>query len=92
MHNPYSSNRKNVTRIDKNGEKIAKMYLTQCNLFFPGLWQAHYQILSIIFLKKFIKPKVNTEAMLKNVKLEELNIRIATIFYAYMNLTHDLIE
>ena len=46
----------------------------------------------MIFLKKFINPKVNTEAMLKNVKLEELNIRIATIFYAYMNLTHDLIE
>ena len=41
-----------VARIDKNGEKI---YLTYYNLLIAhGLWQAHYQILSIIFLNEFI--------------------------------------
>ena len=44
------------------------------------LWQAHYQILSIIFLKEFIKLNVNTRTMIENVKLVELNINIATVF------------
>ena len=30
-------------------------------------WQAHYQILSIILLKEFIKLDVNTDMMIKNV-------------------------
>ena len=30
-------------------------------------WQAHYQILSIILLKEFIKLDVNTGMMIKNV-------------------------
>ena len=30
-----------------------------------GLWQAHYQILSIIFLKEFIELNVNTDMMIK---------------------------
>ena len=41
-----------LARIDKNGEKI---YLTYYNLLIAhDLWQAHYQILSIIFLNEFI--------------------------------------
>ena len=41
------------------------------------LRQAHHQTLSIIFLKEFIELNVNTDLMIKNVKLVELNISIA---------------
>ena len=44
------------------------------------LWQAHCQILSIIFLKEFIKLNVNIDKMIKNVKLVKLNISIVTVF------------
>ena len=44
------------------------------------LWQTHYQILSITFLKEFIKLNVNTDTMIKNVELAVLNINIATAF------------
>ena len=57
------------------------MYVTYYDLLTAqDLWQAHYQILSIIFLKKFIKSNVNTDTMIKNVKLAALNIIIATVF------------
>ena len=36
------------------------------------LWQVHYQILLIIFLKKFIELNVNTDTIIKNVKDLEL--------------------
>ena len=44
------------------------------------LLQAHYQILSIIFLKKFIELNGNTDMMITNVRVVELNISIATVF------------
>ena len=41
-------------------KKLQKTYLTYCNLLKAQyLWQAHYQILSIIFLKEFIKLNIN---------------------------------
>ena len=40
------------------------------------LWQAHYQVLYIIFLKEFIELNVDND---KNVKRIELNISIATV-------------
>ena len=62
-------------------KKLHKIYLTYCNLLIAqGLWQVLYQILSIIFLKEFIELNVNLETMIKNVKLVELNISIATVF------------
>ena len=45
---------KKVKRIDKDREEIAKKHLTDYNL-----WQAHYQILLIIWLKEYIKIKCN---------------------------------
>ena len=54
-----------------------------------NLWQAHYQILSIIFLKEFINVNWDT---IKNVKHVELNVRIATVFLNYTNFKDDLIE
>ena len=62
-------------------KKLQKIYLTYYNLLIAqGLWQAHYQIVSIIFQKEFIKLNVNMDAMIKNVKLVELNVSIATVF------------
>ena len=62
-------------------KKLQNIYLTYCNLLIvQDLWQAHYQILSIILLKKFIELNVNTDMMIKNVKLVELNISLVTVF------------
>ena len=43
------------------------------------LWQAHYQILSIIFLKEFIELNVSTGTMIKNAKFVELDISLAIV-------------
>ena len=62
-------------------EKLQNIYPTYYNLLIAqDLWQPHYQTLSIIFLKEFIKFSVNTDSMIKNVKLAELNISIVTGF------------
>ena len=62
-------------------KKLQKTYPTDCNLLIVQyLFQAHYQILAVIFLKEFVKLNVNTETMIKNVKLAELNINIETVF------------
>ena len=42
--------------------------------------QAHYQILTINFLKTFIELNKNSYMMVKNVKHVELNIRFAAVF------------
>ena len=70
-------------------KKLQKIYLTYYNLLImQDLWQAHYQILSLIFLKEF---KKITDTMIKNVKLAELNIGIATVFLN-TNFKDDVIE
>ena len=57
------------------------MYFTYNNLLIAqDLWQAHYEILSITFLKKFRKLNVNADIMIKNLRLAELDISIATVF------------
>ena len=72
---------KEVTKIDKNGKETTKIYLTYFNLLIAqDLWQTHYQIWSIIFLKEFIELNVNTNVMIKNVMLVELSISIVTVF------------
>ena len=63
------------------GTKLQKIYITYSNsLKKQGLWQAHYQILTIIFLKKFIKLNINTDTMIKNMKLVELHTNCAAVF------------
>ena len=60
--------------------KLQKIYLTYYNLLIvQDLWQAHYQILSIIFLKEFIELNANKDTI-KNVKLVGLNISSAAVF------------
>ena len=62
-------------------KELQTIYLTYYSLLTAqDLWQAHYQILSIIFLKESIKLKVNTDKMIKNKKLAELNISIGAVF------------
>ena len=55
---------KEVTKTDKNGEQLQKNIYNSL-LIAQDLWQAHYQILSIIFLKKFIELNVNMDMMIK---------------------------
>ena len=58
-----------------------KIFLTYYNLLIEqDLWEAHYQILAIIFLKKFIKLNANIDTIIKNVKIVELNSKFATVF------------
>ena len=54
--------------MEKKLEK--KIYVKDYNLLIAqDLWQAHYQILSIIFPKEFIKLNVNTDTIIDNMKL-----------------------
>ena len=72
---------------------MQKIYLTYYSLLIAeDLWQAHYQILSIIFLKEFIELNVNLDTMIKNMKHVELNISIATVFSNIQTFKDDLME
>ena len=53
-----------------------KLYPAEYNL----LTAQDFLILSIIFLKEFIKLNLNTDTMIKNVKLLELNKNNVTVF------------
>ena len=62
-------------------KKLQKVYLTHYNLLImQDLWQAHYQILSTIFLKEFVELNVNTDMMIRSARQVELNISIVTVF------------
>ena len=63
---------------------------TLVNNLSQDLWHAHYQILSIIFLKELMELNVNLDMMIKNAKLPELNTSIATL--EYINSKDHLIE
>ena len=73
-------------------KRLQKIYPTYYKLLLAqDLWQAHYQILAIIFLAEFIELNVNTNMMIKNVKLVELSISIATVL-EYTNVKDDSIK
>ena len=58
-----------------------KLYPTDYNLLIAqNLWQAHYQILLIILLKKLIELNVNMNMIIRNVKHAELNTKNASPF------------
>ena len=62
-------------------EKKLQKHLTSYNLLIAhDLWQAHYQILAIIFLKELLELNVNLDTMIKKAKHKELNMSIATVF------------
>ena len=83
--------KKEVTRIDKNGEEITKS-LSYSLLRARSMWQAHYQILSIIFVKKFIK--LNEKYAHDDRKCETCWITFEKFdcFLEYTNRKDDLIE
>ena len=60
-------------KLQKNASYIYSLLIGQ------DLWIVNYQILSIMFLKEFIELKVNLGAMIKNMKLVELNTSIAAV-------------
>ena len=63
------------------GKKVQKLYLTYYNLLIEqDLWQAHYQTLSIIFLKEFIELNVNSDRMIKTCETFGIKISIVTVF------------
>ena len=62
-------------------KKLQQIYLTYYSLLIvQDLWQAHYQILSIIFLKEFIELNVNSDTLIKNVTHVKLNISTVAVF------------
>ena len=62
-------------------KKLQQIYLTYYSLLIvQDLWQAHYQILSIIFLKEFIELNVNSDTSIKNVTHVKLNISTVAVF------------
>ena len=68
--------------------KLEKTCPTDYNLLIvQNFWEACYQVLLIILLKEFIKLNVNTNTIIKNVKLEELNKNIETALLKIQALT-----
>ena len=77
----------------KMENKLWKTYLRYYNLLIAqGLWQARYQVLSKVFLKELKELNLNTDMMIENVKLVELNISIMTAFLSIQKIKDDLIE
>ena len=73
-------------------KKLQKIYLTYYNLLIvQDLWQAHYQILSIIFLKEFIGLNGNANTMIKNVNCG-IEYKYCGCFLVYTNVKDYLIE
>ena len=76
-----------VTRVHGMKKNLQQIYPADCNLLIGQyLWQTHYLLLLINFLKKFIKINVNTDLIIKNVKRTELNINILTSFLNTQNI------
>ena len=69
---------KEVTRTDKNEEVTKNTYYNLSTV--QNLWQSHYQILSIIFMKEFIELNVNMNMIIKIVKHAELNKKRLQLF------------
>ena len=74
-------------------KKLQNIYLTYYNLLIAqDLWQAHYQILSIIFLNEFIELNVNTDIH-DDEKRETCGIKYkyCDYFLEYINFKDDSI-
>ena len=61
-------------------------------LVVQDLWQTHYQILSIIFVKKFIELNVNLNTMKKNFETCGIKQKYCNCFLEYTNFKDNLIE
>ena len=84
---------KEVTRININGEKLQKIYPSYYNLLIAqDLWQAHYQILSIDFLKEFVELNVNLDMTMKKYETCKIKYKYCNCFLEYQNFKDDLME
>ena len=72
-------------------EKLQKIYSTHYNLLtVQDVWQAHYQILSINFLKEFIKYKYGHND--KKCETCGIKYKYCNGFLEYINVKDNLIE
>ena len=72
---------KEVIRIDKNGEKIMKTISYRLQFIdSKRLMASSLSRLVNNLAEEFIKLNVNTDTMIKNVTLAQLNTKIATTF------------
>ena len=65
--------------MEKKSQNIYPTYYSL--LIVQDLYQVHYQILSIIFVKGFIELNVSSDTMIKNLKHVKLNTSITTVFW-----------
>ena len=80
MHKHFSSNRKELTIIGKNGGEIIKTYfIDQYSFLVQDLWPAHLQILLMNLLKELIKCYIKIDIIIKTVKRAELNTKIVGV-------------
>ena len=77
-----------MTELVKEEKKLKqKSYITNQNLLIvQNLWQAHFQISSIILVKKLINLNANMKMIIKNMKHIELNSKIASSAKEYTNV------
>ena len=73
-------------------EKIQNVCLTYYNLLIEqDLWQAHYKILSIIFLRKSIELNV-IKNDIKKCETSRIKHKYYNCFLDYINFKDDLVE
>ena len=75
-------------------KKFQKLYLTHYNILIgqQDLYQAHYQILSIIFLKELIKLNVYKDIKIKKCETCGITYEVCDCFLKYADFEDDLIE
>ena len=70
----------NLLELIKKEKKSLKINRTDSNLLIgQDLCQTCYKMLLIILLKEFVKLNVDTNTMIKNVKLAELDTTFASV-------------
>ena len=71
---------KEVIRIDKSRKEMTKTISYRLQFIDSARFMVNNQIWLIILLKEFLVLNVNTDVIIKSVKLMELNIKIASAF------------
>ena len=73
--------------------KFQNIYITFYSILIAqDLWQAHYQVLSIIFLKEFIELNVKYKHDDKKCETCGIKYKYCDCFIEYTNFKDDLIE
>ena len=82
-----------LQELIKMEKKLQKVHLSYYNLMMAqDLWKAHYQILSKVFLKEFIKLNLNMDIMIKKCGTCRTTYELCDCFLEYTNFKYDLIE